>query len=215
MVKLVAITQGAGELVNKTAQEVLSYVTRVSNPGNQLNFDTAPKLLAYCLKHGHFSPFEHAFFTVEIKTSRAIAAQILRHRSFTFQEYSQRYAESADFVEYKARRQDVKNRQNSIDDLSEEDQRWFESAQFYIWRDAYAAYKQALERGIAKECARFLLPLNTETTIMMSGSARSWIHYIQLRTDESTQLEHRQIALECRRVFSEQFPDVAKALEWV
>lgn len=214
MVKLVAITQGANELINKSAQEIISYVARVSNPNNQLNFDSAPKLLKYLIEHKHFSPFEHAYLTLEITTSRAIAAQILRHRSFTFQEYSQRYAESGNFVRYEARRQDVKNRQNSIDDLSDDTKAWFKNIQDQLWETSYNFYKQALKQGVAKECARFLLPLNTETTVLMTGNVRSWVHYIELRTDKSTQLEHRTIAESCKTIISEQFPDVSQALGW-
>ena len=215
MVKLVAITQGSGELVNKTAQEVVAYVTRVSNPNNQLNFDTAPKLLAYCIKNQHWSPFEHAFFTVEIVTSRGIAAQVLRHRSFTFQEFSQRYSTANSYIQYEARRQDVKNRQNSIDDIEQQDKDWFKQAQEQVWELSNNLYQEALNKQIAKEQARFLLPLNTETKIYMTGSIRSWIHYCQLRCDKATQKEHRDIADGCKQIFSENFPDIAKALGWL
>lgn len=213
-VKLVSITKGAGELEGKSAQEVIAYVARVSNPTNQMNFETAPKLLKYCITHKHWSVFEQASFTVEIKTSRAIAAQILRHRSFCFQEFSQRYAEALDFVKYPARRQDNKNRQNSVDDMSDEDKAWFEGAQDTVWSQAQTLYKEALAKGIAKEQARFLLPLNTETTIYMTGNVRNWIHYIELRSTQGTQLEHRLVAEGCKKIFVEQFPDIAKALEW-
>lgn len=213
-VKLVAITEGAGDLIDKGAQDIISYVARVSNPNNQLNFETGHKLIKYCIKHEHWSIFEHSYVTLEIKTSRAIAAQILRHRSFTFQEFSQRYAAPFDKVKYQARRQDSKNRQNSIDDMSEMDKMWFEVAQDRIWNTCKEAYDEALARGIAKEQARFLLPLNTATTIYMTGSVRSWIHYINLRAGNGTQKEHADIAIACKGIIAEKFPDVARALEW-
>lgn len=214
MIKLVAYTQGAGEIAGRTAQEVIGYITRVSAPENQDKFDTVPKLLAYCIKHQHWSPFEHANMTLEIETTRAIAAQILRHRSFKFQEFSQRYAEALEYIPCKARRQDNKNRQNSIDDLSENTKNWFKIVQEDNWNNVIDDYKKALELGIAKEQARFLLPLNTKTKLYMTGDVRSWIHYIQLREKNGTQKEHMDIALECKQVFIKQFPDIAKALEW-
>jgi len=214
-VKLVAITEGAEELVGKSAQDIIAYVARVSNPNNQTNFGTGSKLINYCITNDHWSIFEHAFVTVEIKTSRAIAAQILRHRSFTFQEFSQRYAAAFDKVNYEARRQDSKNRQNSIDDMSDIDKIWFQVAQDAVWNKAKELYDDALARGIAKEQARFLLPLNTATTLYMSGSVRSWIHYIQLRAGNGTQKEHADIAIACREIISGRFPDVAKALGWI
>lgn len=214
-VKAIAITKGIGELEEQSAQDIISYVARVSNPSNQMNFDTASKLLKYCLKNKHFSIFEHAHMTLEIKTTRAIAAQILRHRSFCFQEFSQRYAQATNYKPVNARSQDMKNRQNSIDDLSEYDKNWFLECQKIIWNASFELYNQALNRGIAKESARFLLPLNTETTIYMTGNIRNWIHYIELRSDISTQLEHREVALECKKIFSQYFPDIAKALEWI
>lgn len=217
-VKLISCTQGAdfvqlgsgNGLMN--AEELIAYTARVSNPANQMNTETAPRLLAYLIRHKHWSPFEMAHMTVEIKTSRAIAAQILRHRSFSFQEFSQRYAAVTDFVTYEARRQDVKNKQNSIDDLSAEDKEWFRQALHKNQLRAQGIYEIALEKGIAKECARFLLPLNTETTLYMCGSVRSWIHYLELRTSPSTQLEHREIALAIKREFETQFPNIAAAL---
>lgn len=218
-VKLIAITQGAGELIEKNAQEVISYIARVSNPNNQLNFDTAAGLLKYCIKHEHWSIFEHAFMTLEINTTRGLAAQILRHRSFTFQEFSQRYADT-NLLQEKAvapdlRRQDTKNRQNSIDDFGDylklkmqtEIQEYFEKGQ--------KLYDRLLENGVAKECARFVLPLATPTRIYMTGSARSWIHYINLRSSNGTQKEHMDIAEKCREVFNSQFPDAALALGWI
>ena len=214
-VKLVAITEGANELVGKSAQDIISYVARVSNPNNQMSFETGSKLIKYCITHEHWSIFEHSFITMEIKTSRGIAAQILRHRSFTFQEFSQRYATASKNVLYPARRQDNKNRQNSIDDMSETDRDWFKAAQESHWEAGKSLYDEAITRGIAKEQARFLLPLSTETTLYMSGSVRSWIHYIELRGGHGTQKEHMDIALSARSIISERFPDIATALGWV
>lgn len=208
MVKLITITP--------EAEKLIAYVARVSNPSNQDNYDTAPKLLAYLIKHSHWSPFEHASLTLEIKTSRGIAAQILRHRSFTFQEFSMRYAAIGEesFVYQDARKQDLKNRQNSTDDLDDYTKQWFQDAQWAVNGYCYSLYEKALEKGIAKECARNLLPLSTETTIYMTGSVRSWIHYIQLRSANGTQKEHADIALEAKQIFVEQMPDIGKALGW-
>lgn len=214
-VKLVAITEGANELVGKSAQDIISYVARVSNPNNQMNFESGSKLINYCITHEHWSIFEHSFVTMEIKTSRGIAAQILRHRSFTFQEFSQRYAVALDNIVYPARSQDAKNRQNSVDNMSIEDKEWFKQAQESVWLHANDLYKDALAKGVAKEQARFLLPLNTATTIYMSGSVRSWIHYVQLRSGNGTQKEHADIANACKSIIAEKFPDVAKALNWI
>ena len=214
IVKLISVSKGIDDVFeNADGEEVISYVARVSNPNNQSNFETAPKLLAYLIKHNHWSPFEHAFMTLEINTSRAIAAQILRHRSFVFQEFSQRYAETDSFVKYKARRQDLKNRQNSIDDMSQDDLCWFSNTQDDIWSYCERLYKEALKRGVAKEQARFLLPLNTKTTMYMTGSVRSCITYFMVRLDKTTQLEHREIALECFKIFSTQYPKITEALK--
>lgn len=214
LVKLISVTQGAGELVNKSAQELIAFTARVSNPVNQMNMETAPKLLKYLIKNKHWSPLEMAHMTVEITTSRAIAQQILRHRSFSFQEFSQRYAEATNFVTYEARRQDTKNRQNSIDDMSDTAKQFFLDAQKAVQRKAEAYYKTALDIGIAKEQARFLLPLSTQTTLYMCGSVRSWVHYLELRSDNGTQKEHRDIALGIKKIFNEQFKDIAVAMEW-
>ena len=215
-VRLVAITRSVPEDPDmvQTPEEFISYVARVSNPANQNNQQTAPKLLKYLIEHKHWSPFEMVSFTVEIQTSRAIAAQILRHRSFSFQEFSQRYATATEVCRYEARRQDSKNRQNSIDDMSNDDRDWFQQAQDEVEVLARKHYGEALQRGIAKEQARFLLPLSTATTLYMSGTARSWIHYLQLRTDPGTQLEHRQIAEEIKLIFCQQFPATSEALGW-
>ncbi|MFH0927229.1 MAG: FAD-dependent thymidylate synthase [Candidatus Micrarchaeota archaeon] len=212
-VRLISVTSGMLEK-QKTPEEIITYCARVSNPKNQENTGTAPKLLAFCIRNGHWSIFEMADMCLEIKTSRAIAQQILRHRSFSFQEFSQRYAVATEFITYEARRQDLKNRQNSIDDLPADVQEWFLQAQKKVQEESHGLYEQALQKGIAKECARFLLPLNTQTTLYMKGSARSWIHYIKVRADESTQKEHREIALAAREIFCENFPSIAAALEW-
>ena len=216
-VRLISVTQGpieedADGTYQRSGEEIIVYCARVSSPQNQEHMDTAPKLLAYLIKHKHWSPFEMAHMTVEIKTSRAIAAQILRHRSFSFQEFSQRYSEAAEFEAYEARRQDVKNRQNSIDDLPTETKEWFQKAQVTAANMSLWLYQEALSRGITKEQARFLLPLATRTTLYMSGSARSWIHYLEARCDPSTQKEHRDIANECKHIFTGQFPHTAEIL---
>ena len=195
----------------------MGYVARVSNPSNQENPNVAG-LLKYCIKHQHWSVFEQAFMTLEIETNRGIAAQILRHRSFTYQEFSQRYADSsllADSIPlFDLRSQDHKNRQNSIDDVDEFTKQQFEIEIQKHFASAMDLYKTMLDKGIAKECARFVLPLATPTRIYMSGSVRSWIHYINLRSAHGTQKEHMDIAHQCRDIFVEQFPICAEALEW-
>lgn len=206
-VKLISVTPDA--------EKTMAYVARVSNPKNQDN-DNYAKLLEYCIKHHHWSVFEQSFMTLEIETTRAIAPQILRHRSFTFQEFSQRYADSSLLNESISlpdlRRQDTKNRQNSIDNI---DPFVIQKYQMLIqdhFRDAMALYKKMLDEGIAKECARFVLPLATPTRIYMSGSCRSWITYIALREKSGTQKEHMDIAKECKKIFGEQFPICYEAL---
>lgn len=217
-VKLVAITQGAGELIEKNAQEVISYIARVSNPNNQLNFDTSAGLIKYCIKHEHWSIFEHAFMTLEINTTRGISPQILRHRSFTFQEFSQRYADSSQLAVNiplpELRRQDTKNRQNSIDDVDEFTKQEFEIQIQRHFASSMDLYQTMLDKGIAKECARFTLPLAVPTKLYMTGSVRSWIHYIDLRSSNGTQKEHMDIANACRDVFIDQFSTCAEALNW-
>lgn len=209
-VKLVSVTQPVDPTHN--AESLMAYCARVSSP-NQDNKEYA-KLLNYCMKQGHWSVFEMADMTVEITTSRAIAQQILRHRSFCFQEFSQRYSESKfGYIPTAARRQDTKNRQNSIDDIGYQDAGWFLHEQNRLFQAAYTSYKEALSRGIAKECARMLLPLNTGTKLYMKGSVRSWLHYINVRCDKSTQLEHREIAEACREILIEQFPIIGEAIE--
>ena len=202
--------------VTPDAEQHMAYVARVSNPKNQDN-DKFSGLLKYCIKHGHWSVFEQAYMTVEINTTRGIAAQILRHRSFTYQEFSQRYADSNLLGEIELpelRRQDDKNRQNSIDDLEPEMVDKFNRQMNTLFSSAFGLYNQMLKAGVAKECARFVLPLATPTRIYMTGSCRSWIHYINLRSAHGTQKEHMDIAEGCRRVFTEQFPLVSEALQW-
>jgi thymidylate synthase (FAD) len=194
------------------AEKTMAYIARVSSP-HQDNPDYA-KLLKYCIDHRHWSVFEHASMTVEITISRMISAQILRHRSFKFSEFSQRYAEPLDYIPVKGRRQAEKNRQSSIDDLPAHIKVWWDREQKEIWESAQQAYRDALSYGIAKETARAILPMNTQTRVYMTGDCRSWIHYLQLRTQEDTQLEHREIAEGIKQIFIEQFPTVAEALEW-
>jgi len=208
-VKLVSVTPDA--------EQLMAYIARVSNPSNQDNEKYAG-LLKYCIKHNHWSVFEQSTMTLEIETTRAIAAQILRHRSFTFQEFSQRYASSNDLGDIdlpELRRQDTKNRQNSIDDLDSEMVDKLNRQMITLFSSAKSLYTQMLDAGVAKECARMVLPLCTPTRIYMTGSCRSWIHYINLRSAHGTQKEHMVIAEGCRKVFTEQFPAVSEALEWV
>ena len=206
--------------VNITAdpEATMAYIARVSNPSNQKNENYAG-LLRYCIKHQHWSVFEQSSMTLEIETSRAIAAQILRHRSFTFQEFSQRYADTnliAERIPLPAlRKQDLKNRQNSTDDLDEFVKQDIEMTITAHFNHAEKLYKKMLEVGVAKECARMVLPLATPTRLYMTGSCRSWVHYINLRSAHGTQKEHMDIAEGCREVFTEQFPVVSKALDWV
>jgi thymidylate synthase (FAD) len=220
MTETTMATQTNVKLISVTpdAEKTMAFIARVSNPANQDN-ENYSKLLAYCIKHNHWSVFEQSSMTLEIETNRGIAAQILRHRSFTFQEFSQRYADtnllSADIPVPELRRQDTKNRQNSIDDLDEERVFVMNKMIQDLFRDAQDVYNYLLNQGVAKECARFVLPLATPTRIYMTGSCRSWIHYINLRSANGTQKEHMDIALECKRVFCEQFPSVSEALEWV
>ena len=194
------------------AEDLISYCARVSNPTNQLNTETAPKLLEYLIKHKHWSPFEMVSATIEIQTSRAIAAQILRHRSFSFQEFSQRYSTATELEPIEFRKQGKTNRQVGDEEIQ------LTPYQVDIVDNAekacLKAYEHLLGSGIAKECARMLLPLSTKTTLYMSGNIRSWIHYIELRSTEDTQKEHRQIALEIKEIFKQKFPNISKALNW-
>jgi thymidylate synthase (FAD) len=209
-------SSGAVDLVWITpdAQNVISYCARVSNPSNQSNFESAPKLIKYLAKNKHWSPFEMASMCVEINTTRAIAAQILRHRSFSFQEFSQRYASvddtSIDIPHL--RRQDIKNRQNSIDDIEEVNIKYREKIEAH-YKQSIELYKDMLTDGVAKECARFVLPLSTQTRIYMSGSIRSWIHYCQVRCDPSTQKEHREIAMQVKAKLIESIPMLEEILQ--
>ena len=208
-VKLVSVTPDA--------EQLMAYIARVSNPSNQDNEKYAG-LLKYCIKHNHWSVFEQSSMSLEIETTRAIAAQILRHRSFTFQEFSQRYAASTalgDIPLPELRRQDLKNRQNSTNDLDPFVVQDYELKIKRHFVDAVKLYDKMLEAGVAKECARMVLPLATPTRIYMTGSCRSWIHYINLRSAHGTQKEHMVIAEACRKVFTEQFPAVSEALGWV
>ena len=207
-VKLVSVTPDA--------EKTMAYIARVSNPNNQENENYAG-LLKYCIKHNHWSVFEQATMTLEIETTRAIAAQILRHRSFTFQEFSQRYADTQllETIELpELRRQDSKNRQNSIDDLDPKVVDTLNRQMNTLFSSAFALYNQMLEDGVAKECARMVLPLCTPTKIYMTGSCRSWVHYINLRSAHGTQKEHMDIAKECACIFAGQFPAVSEALGW-
>ena len=208
-VKLISVTPDA--------EKTMAYVARVSNPKNQTNENYA-KLLGYCIKHNHWSVFEQSFMTLEIETTRGLAAQILRHRSFTFQEFSQRYADSSMLADtiplFDLRRQDIKNRQNSTDDLDPKLVHDYEIGIKNHFENAMWLYKDMLDNGVAKECARFVLPLATPTRLYMTGSVRSWIHYIDLRSAHGTQKEHMDVAEEIRCIFICQFPKVAEALGW-
>ena len=204
--------------VTPDAEKTIGYVARVSNPKNQENPNVAG-LLKYCIKHQHRSIFEQAFMTLEIETTRGLAAQILRHRSFTFQEFSQRYADT-NLLDSKIdvpelRSQDLKNRQNSNDDIPQEKKEEYSALIANHFDDAMNLYNSLLDAGVAKECARFVLPLATPTRIYMSGSIRSWMHYIDLRSAHGTQKEHMDIAEACREIFIEQFPIIAEAHDYV
>jgi len=203
--------------VTPEAEKTIGYIARVSNPANQEN----PKisgLLKYCIKHGHWSVFEQATMTLEIHTTRAIAAQVLRHRSFTFQEFSQRYADSSLLSEEiplpELRRQDTKNRQNSINDVDPFTKQKYEILMQHHFKESMNLYQDMLDSGIAKECARNVLPLCVPTKMYMSGNLRNWIHYIQLRSANGTQKEHQEIALLAKQHFICQFPVISEALEW-
>lgn len=213
-VSLVGVTQPSAATGCRTANELIAYAARVSNPENQANTKTAPKLLAYLIKHEHWSPFEIVSLTMEIKTTRDIGRQILRHRTFSFQEFSQRYAVSEEFEHRDARLQDEKNRQNSIEtDDNKLIEKW-NMEQSKVINEAKKVYKWALDNGIAKEQARAVLPEgNTMSTIYMAGTLRSWIHYCQLRMAHGTQKEHMDIAKKCWSIIGTHFPDVVKAVE--
>jgi len=200
--------------ITPDAERHMAYCARVSNPSNQNNHETAPRLLRYCIKHQHWSIFETASMQVEIETTRAVAAQILRHRSFSFQEFSQRYSsvdQLGTFGVPHLRSQDLKNKQASHDDLDPEFTDLMEKKIQTLYNESLDLYEYMLHKGVAKECARSILPLGTPTRLYMSGSIRSWIHYIQIRAGIETQLEHRLIAEEVKEIFAEQLPDVFEA----
>ena len=207
-VSLISITQPfLSDL--KTPEDIIAYCARVSNPSNQLNAETAPKLLKFLVKHKHWSPFEMVDMTLEIKTSRAIAAQILRHRSFSFQEFSQRYSQAQVLEKLQLRKQAAKNRQSSTDEYQNSTLQ--AKVREHIAK-GISLYNNLIEDGVAKESARMILPLTVETTMYMKGSIRSWAHYIDLRTEENTQKEHREIAEECKQIFKQNLPTVSEAL---
>lgn len=208
-VNLISITQPYDKATSSHPEELIAYCARVSNPENQNNTKTAPRLLKFLIKHKHWSPFEMVDMTVEIKTSRAIAAQILRHRSFSFQEFSQRYSEAQTLEELELRVQAEKNRQSSSETFS--DGHLLAKVREHTAKGV-ALYNELIRAGVAKESARMILPLTTETTMYMKGSIRSWAHYIDLRAEENTQKEHRDIAKECKCIFIENFPSVSEAL---
>ena len=204
--------------ITPDAEKTMAYIARVSNPSNQEN-EKYSGLLKYCIKHNHWSVFEQSSMTLEIETTRGLAAQILRHRSFTYQEFSQRYADTKlldDTIPLpQLRKQDLKNRQNSTDDLDEFLVQDFQLEMTKLFESSMNLYNRMLDSGVAKDCARFVLPLATPTRLYMTGSCRSWVHYINLRSAHGTQKEHMNIAEECRRIITEQFPAVSEALEWV
>lgn len=214
-VELVSITKPEIKGI-KNAEDLVAYCARVSNPSNQMNVETAPKLLKFLIKHKHWSPFELVDMCLELKTSRAVAAQILRHRSFSFQEFSQRYSIANEYEDIELRLQGDKNRQvgekllptgtDAYDNISE---LLVESLSL-----SQHCYETMIENGVAKEVARMILPLTTQTTMYMKGSLRSWIHYIELRTEQNTQKEHRLIAEKCKKIFVKEFPTISEALEW-
>ena len=214
-VKLISTTQPALPLKRKgikTAEDLIVYCARVSNPSNQLNNETAPKLLKYLIKHKHWSPFEMANMCVEIKTSRAIAAQILRHRSFSFQEFSQRYSAATQLEPIEWRGQGKTNRQVGDEPLNMDSEAL--EAITDLNNTALQVYDILTEQGVAKECARMILPLTTQTTMYMSGSIRSWLHYVQVRATQETQKEHREIAYVIKGILINSFPNVAEGLDW-
>ncbi len=204
--------------ITPDAEKTIAYVARVSNPVNQANENYAG-LLKYCIKHHHWSVFEQAFMTLEIETSRAICMQLLRHRSFTFQQFSQRYADNSLLVDEiplpQLRMQDFKNRQNSIDNLSDEDQAYWNNRMSLLFANTMELYQDMLSAGIAKESARFVLPEIMPARLYMSGTIRSWIHYIDLRTAHGTQKEHIEIAKACKKIFVQKLPIIAQALDWM
>lgn len=212
-VKLISITESCIAEKSLSPEELIVYVARVSNPGNQLNSETAHKLIAYLIKNKHWSPFEMVDMTVEIVTSRAIAQQILRHRSFSFQEFSQRYATANEVEPVELRWQAESNRQSSSQPVTGNDYSHFQERVMDVVVLAQEVYQEMLAAGVARECARMVLPLTTQTTLYMKGSVRSWIHYLQVRCDEHTQLEHRQVALKIKDIFAAHFPNIHQAMK--
>lgn len=210
-VKLISVTKPVIENL-QSAEELITYCARVSNPTNQYNTETAPKLLKYLIEHKHWSPFEMVSATFEIKTSRAIAAQILRHRSFSFQEFSQRYSKATTFEDIEWRMQGKTNRQVGDEVVNLQSDVAVQLAK--IQQDSLLLYNDLIDRGIAKECARMILPLNTSTTIYMNGTIRSWLHYLEIRCKDETQKEHRIIALNIQKLFKQHFPIISEALGW-
>tara|TARA_Y100000593_G_scaffold42861_1_gene82036 strand:- start:17660 stop:18310 length:651 start_codon:yes stop_codon:yes gene_type:complete len=213
-VKLISLTQpqiSTPDRAPMSAEDIIVYCARVSNPKNQMNMETAPKLIKFLIKHKHWSPFELASMCVEIETSRAIAAQILRHRSFSFQEFSQRYSQATDLELLELRSPADKNRQSSSEVITDPA---LKAKATSIMHEAKHVYDELIEAGVAKECARSVLPLGTRTTMYMNGTVRSWIHYINLRAEENTQKEHRDIANAIKDIFIEKFPNTSEALNW-
>jgi thymidylate synthase (FAD) len=214
-VQLVSITKPENKEL-KNSEDLVAYCARVSNPSNQMNIETAPKLLKFLIKHKHWSPFELVDMCLEIKTSRAVAAQILRHRSFSFQEFSQRYSVANEYEDIELRLQGDKNRQVG-EKLLPIDTNAYDSVSKLLVESlslSQHCYETMIENGVAKEVARMILPLTTQTTMYMKGSLRSWIHYIELRTEQNTQKEHREIAEKCKKIFVKEFPTISEALEW-
>jgi thymidylate synthase (FAD) len=199
--------------ITPNAEELISYMARVSNPANQNNTETSAKLIKYLIDHHHWSPFEMVNMCVEIETTRSIAAQILRHRSFSFQEFSQRYAQVTDVAQIpELRRQDTKNRQNSINDLEEDKKKFFDAKIGHLYSECYRVYQDLLDAGIAKECAREVLPMAAPTRLYMNGTIRSWLHYCDLRTSNGTQKEHALIAAQIQDILYSQLPNVCEAM---
>lgn len=226
-VKLTSITKSVVEGIEMTAEELLVYIARVSNPSNQLNTETSDKLIAYMIENKHWSPFDMVNMTIEITTSRAIAHQILRHWSIKPQEFSQRYAEATSYEPIQLRLAASSNRQSSTEEISVIDAETLtvsmKTTEVELWKlsdefldhviRADKLYKKAIKLGVAKECARMILPLTTSTTMYLNGSVRSWIHYMEQRCDSHAQLEHRQSAILVKEIFKENFPNISKALE--
>lgn len=210
--KLVSLTKSLIAEKELSSEELIVYIARVSNPSNQLNTETSDRLIRYMIKHAHWSPFEMVDMTIEITTSRAIAAQMLRHRSFSFQEFSQRYSEAVDIEPIELRKAGATNRQSSLEVVDESLNETAHKLITAYFREGMQLYRSLLDAGVAKECARFVLPLATQTRIYMKGSVRSWIHYLKIRCDEHTQLEHRLIAESIKEIFKDNFPEISKAL---